>query len=245
MKTKKIILFLIICIIGVSLVNATEDNTTQCTQDNILSTQTNPVQENYIIENSTHVADKNNIQQDNTKTNIKQDTTPKTIILNNTNYDEYITDTMFNDKVNSGDTIDIQGFLDGNFPITVNKPLNITSTTNDAYITHDQRGNSGDPESYILRFKIINEGSGTNISNIKFHNVHFYTENYAHDIHINNITMTCNAMVGMGRGMISIREGASNVTINNSYFAATNNGGHSIVVFHYAQNCVFENNTIE
>lgn len=243
--------------IGVTLVNAAEDNTTYPTvQDNQQYSPENNICDNQYSES---ISVKNNIKTDNNdinsitdnsynnndnlKTN-KKDSTSKTIILNSTNFDEYVTDTKFNDKVNPGDVIDIQGFLDGNFPITLNKPLNITSTTNDAYIGHDHRGSSGDSENYILRFIIRPEGSGSNISNIRFHNVHFYTENFAHDIHINNISMDCNAMIGQGRGMISIREGASNVTINNSYFGTPGNPGFSLVVFHYAQNCRFENNTI-
>lgn len=242
----KIILFLIICTITVSFVSATDDAVNENTVDTIQNQAMDVIAEDPITDNNPIATDYNTYKQStdkNIKTDIKQDTAPKTIILNNTNFNEYITDTMFNDKVNSGDTIDIQGYLDGNFPISVNKPLNITSTTNDAYIGHDQRGDSLDSEQYILRFIILNEGSGTNISNIKFNNVHFYTTNFAHDIHINNITMVCNSSVGSGRGMISIREGASNVTINNSYFEA-GAVGHSVVVFHYAQNCIFENNTV-
>ncbi len=239
-KTKKIILFLIICIMTVSIVSATEINMTENTDNNIQKQTTQEIQDN--TNNQAQNTKLLNTSIKNNPKEVKKDLESKTIILNSTNFNEYITDTMFNEKVNPGDTIDIQGFLDGNFPITVNKAVNITSTTNNAYIGHDQRY-MNTYEDYILNFIINNNGSGTNMSNIKFYNVHILLIN-THNITINNISASCDKSVGSGTGMISIREGSSHVTINNSYFETKNNQGHSNVVFCFAHDCLFENNTV-
>lgn len=173
--------------------------------------------------------------------NIKQDS--NMIILNSTTFDDYVTDKQLNENVKNGDTIDIQGLLDGyRFSIEINKPVNIISSTRDAFFTNDM--NSGITENIINTFVISFNGSGTNMSGITFHNTHIYTTN-AHNITINNITASCNAMIGMGRGMFSIRDGSSNVNITNSYFETFPNGGHSNVVFAYAHDCIFENNTVK
>jgi len=239
-KTKKIILFLIICIMTVSIVSATEINMTENTDNNIQKQTTQEIQDN--TNNQAQNTKLPNTSIKNNPKEVKKDLESKTIILNSTNFNEYITDTMFNEKVNPGDTIDIQGFLDGNFPITVNKAVNITSTTNNAYIGHDQRY-MNTYEDYVLNFIINNNGSGTNMSNIKFYNVHILLIN-THNITINNISASCDKSVGSGTGMISIREGSSHVTINNSYFETKNNQGHSNVVFCFAHDCLFENNTV-
>ena len=243
MNSKKIILFLIICIIGVSMVSATDDNTTFEDKNNFIDDSTsNDIIENYNIESNTNT---NNIQ--NTESiekkdkSIKKDSNPKTIILNSTTFHEYITNERFNDKVNNGDTIDIQGILDGNFTIKINKALNIISSTHDGFINIERYSESFG--GTFNEFDILTEGSGTNISDIRLHNAHILLIN-THNITINNLTASCDMSVGMGSGMISIREGSSHVTITNSYFETSSNGGHSNVVYCFARDCLFENNTV-
>ena len=251
MNTKKIFLFLIIIVIGISIVSATEGNLST-DNDNLIieSAPTNTITENNNIEDTkTNIKDNNQqIKTINDNTNsqnnenisktIKQDTTPKTIILNSTTFDEYVTNRTFNDNVNPGDTIDIQGLLDGeHFNLDIYKPLNIISSTHDAYITNILK--TGRNEF------IIHEGaSGTNITGISFHNTYIGIHS-AHNITFDNITATHNKMVGQGTGMFSVRSYSSNVIIKNSYFEGRNNGGHSVFVFHYAQNCLVENTTIK
>ena len=251
MNTKKILLFLIIIVIGISIVSATEGNLST-DDDNLIieSAPTNTITENNNIEDTkTNIKDNNQqIKTINDNTNsqnnenisktIKQDTTPKTIILNNTNFDEYVTNRTFNDNVNPGDTIDIQGLLDGeHFNLDIYKPLNIISSTHDAYITNIM--DSGRNE-----FIIYEGASGTNITGISFHNTYIGIHS-AHNITFDNITATHNKGVGQGTGMFSVRSYSSNVIIKNSYFEGRDNGGHSVFVFHYAQNCLVENTTIK
>ena len=48
------------------------------------------------------------------------------------------TDFKLNDKVNPGDVLDVQGLLDSKyFDLTVDKPVNITSTTNNSWGASD------------------------------------------------------------------------------------------------------------
>ena len=72
------------------------------------------------------------------KSNIKSDS--KTIILNTSNFAEYVTNRQFNENVAEGDVIDIQGELIGSqYAITVNKAVNVTSTTNNAFLNFDDQ----------------------------------------------------------------------------------------------------------
>ena len=237
----KFLIFILILFIGLSFSYAV-DNTTN--EDDTVFDQTNtnhdileqnkPTEQNEekTIINENKIIDKEN------KTLKKES---QTIILNSTTFDNYVTDQKFNEKVSNGDTIDIQGILYGTrFTLEVNKAVNITSSTNDAFITNDMYGIGGEK---INNFIISENASGTNISNIKFHNTHIYTTN-AHNITITNISADCNASVGQGRGMISIRDGSTNVNITNSYFETRANGGHSNVVFAFAHECLFENNIV-
>ncbi|MBE6488861.1 MAG: Ig-like domain repeat protein [Methanosphaera stadtmanae] len=238
----KILIFTFILIIGLNFIYAT-DNTT-INQDNNLIEQNNNLAQDTIEE-------KDNPIQNKEKTIIKENKTlkkePKTIILNSSTFDTYVTNRTFNEKVSNGDTIDIQGILDGGrFSLNVNKPLNIISSTHDAYIDLDKKsaGFYGSNEANDHDFVISNGGSGSNVSDLTFHNTHIYTTN-AQNITITNITADCNQAVGIGRGMISIRDGSRNITIRNSYFETFSNGGHSNVVFAYAHDCLFENNTVK
>ena len=168
------------------------------------------------------------------------------IILNTNTFNKYVTDGKFNDNVTGGDNVDIQGKLDGSkFTLNVNKPVNIISSTHDAYIDFHTSSYHSYGESNGGIFQVTKEGSGTNITGITIHNTRLSLENTS-NVNINNITfLDDGANIGFGVGAVSVREGSENITIANSYFKTRGNGGHSNVVFAAAYNCLFENNTIE
>lgn len=176
------------------------------------------------------------------KSSIKSDdNTGNTIILNSLTFDDYVTNKQFNDNVHDGDVIDIQGDLIGSkYELTVNKAVNITSTTNDAYI----EGYVSDHTGYSI-FKVTASGSGSNITGITFYNTRVSVEG-ANNVCITNITYkNVNASIGSGVGGFSIRNSSSNVTVANSSFYTNGNTGHSTVVFAGGvHNILFENNTV-
>ena len=137
-KNKKMLFLaaaLVTVLILVSAVNAT--NTTDKSIDNTISEKTSTTTSNVIKETTTKESvtkTQKTINKEN-KTEKQTKKESQTITLNNENYNEYVTNNYFNDKVNSGDTIDIQGILTGsNTPLEINKPVNIISSTNDGTI---------------------------------------------------------------------------------------------------------------
>jgi len=166
------------------------------------------------------------------------------IILTPENYDTYITDGKFNDKVPDGAIIDVSGKFDNErYAFTVNKPVNILSTKGDAFFsffsTPKSEGSSELPEHSFI---INKEAAGTNITGITFENTMIVTTE-THDVTFDNITVYCTSGYGWGRGSTSIRN-SQNVTVKNSYFNTTDNNGVSTLVFAASQNGLVENCTI-
>ncbi|WP_292473385.1 Ig-like domain-containing protein, partial [Methanosphaera sp.] len=172
------------------------------------------------------------------KRNVLVKTSSSPIFLNSENFNQYVTNGLLNDNVTEGDVIDIDGVLEGSkYAFSVNKPVNITSSKGNAYLIFNS---SSKGDQYI--FNIIESGSGSNITNINFHNTHVRTEGAA-NVTFNNISLTCDKGIGFGVGAISIRS-SDNVNITNSYFKSKSNSGHSTVVYATSNNCLFENNTV-
>ena len=118
MKINKIIIFLLIILIGITTAYAVDDNNLQEDVEPILTEEVNS--HNIIQENTQSVTSnpKNN-------KNLKKES--QTIILNSSNFDDYVTNRSFNEKVNPGDTIDIQGIFDGgHYSLNIDKPILIT-----------------------------------------------------------------------------------------------------------------------
>ncbi|MBQ6443919.1 MAG: hypothetical protein IJJ11_04465 [Methanosphaera sp.] len=228
MKFKNILFFLFIfsLIISLTSISAIEDNDSTIDKS---------------IDNQKIEVEKSN---QNLITSKEVKTSSKTIILNNTNFNNYVTNSKFNENVSDGDTIDIDGKLDsGNFDLTINKPVNIISSKNNSYISLNS--SSASTVGSNGKFIINTEGSGSNITGLYFYNTHISVENTT-NVHIDNITfINENQSIGSGVGAISVRDGSENISITNSYFKTEFNGGHSNVVFAVAYNCLFENNTVE
>ena len=266
MSKKTTLLFVItlmVLIIGISAASATsiEDNSTSTATVDSPHSTTHAVSSD-IVEvdhKTTEVSQaKKEIKTDNvtkektTKTtkkaskNLKKDT--QTHIVTNKTYTNYFTNGSLNDNVTSGDTLDLQGnFISSqsfNYTMTINKPVNIVSTTHDSNISLNSTSTDFFGASYGNAFTILRNGSGSNITGIYFYNTQLYINN-TENVTLNNITVINeNQVIGGGIGVTSIRGNSSYITVKNSYFRTKDNGGHSTLVGAYVNHCIFDNNTI-
>ena len=169
------------------------------------------------------------------------------IVTNETFFDYFINGTL-TDYVPEGATLDFRGKFyshdDVKFDLVINKPINMISTTGDAFIDLNTTAGSLLGENPGSCFTINNGGSGSNVSGIIFHNTQVWIYD-AHNVVLNNISVIVeNKRVGSGVGTTAIRHGSTNVTLKNSYIYTSNNGGSSSIVLTHVQNCTVENNTI-
>ena len=169
------------------------------------------------------------------------------IVTNETFFDYFINGTLA-DYVPEGATLDFRGKFyshdDVKFDLVINKPINMISTTGDAFIDLNTTAGSLLGENPGSCFTINNGGSGSNVSGIIFHNTQVWIYD-AHNVVLNNISVIVeNKKVGSGVGTTAIRHGSTNVTLKNSYIYTSNNGGSSSIVLTHVQNCTVENNTI-
>ena len=169
------------------------------------------------------------------------------IVTNETFFDYFINGTLA-DYVPEGATLDFRGKFyshdDVKFDLLINKPINMISTTGDAFIDLNTTAGSLLGENPGSCFTINNGGSGSNVSGIIFHNTQVWIYD-AHNVVLNNISVIVeNKRVGSGVGTTAIRHGSTNVTLKNSYIYTSNNGGSSSIVLTHVQNCTVENNTI-
>ena len=169
------------------------------------------------------------------------------IVTNETFFDYFINGTLA-DYIPEGATLDFRGKFyshdDVKFDLVINKPINMISTTGDAFIDLNTTAGSLLGENPGSCFTINNGGSGSNVSGIIFHNTQVWIYD-AHNVVLNNISVIVeNKRVGSGVGTTAIRHGSTNVTLKNSYIYTSNNGGSSSIVLTHVQNCTVENNTI-
>jgi hypothetical protein len=153
------------------------------------------------------------------------------------------------DYIPEGVTLDFQGSIineDQSIKIwfNVNKPVNIVSTTNDAYIDLNTTAGSLQGENPGNRFTVSYGGSGSNITGLNFHNTQLWIANTHHVVLDNISNVIEDQRVGSGVGATSVRENCTYVTVKNSYFYTRNNGGSSSLVMAWADYCTFDNNTI-
>lgn len=229
---KKIIMFSLFILSFLLIFSAVSSATDNFNQTMIIPQQSSSVE--------------NSIDEMNDENIGSTEKSSKTIKLDSTNFDEYVTNGKFNENVSEGDTIDITGKLDGSrFALEIDKAVNIVSSNSAAYINFDTRSTSNDGSYYNGIFQISKGGAGTNITGISFHNTRVCLYNTS-NVMINNISCINNGQsIGKGVGAFTVREGSENITVTNSFFMTRGNGGHSNVVFAAAYNCLFENNTVE
>lgn len=219
MNMKKSTLFfitLLVLMIGISSTYAadiTDDDTTdiQTTNDAI----------------SIDVASQSNIGtcDDNKqiKTESKEIKKAKTHIITNQTIGNYFlkdNDYELSANVSEGDTLDIQGNIsnldDKNFSMVINKPVNVISSTNDAYIDLNTTAGSLMGEDAGAVFGVITGADGTNVTGIHFHNTQLWISEVSH-ITLDNISAIVeDQKVGSGLGQTSIRNNATYITVKNS-----------------------------
>ena len=135
--------------------------------------------------------------------------------------------------------------IEAEYNIIINKPINIISSTNDAYVSlHTHAGSMFGTEPGN-RFSITKEGSYTNVTGIYFYNTQLWLTN-THHVTLNNISAIVEDQpVGSGVGQTSIRENSTYVTVKKQLFLYKDNGGSSSLVLAWADYCTIDNNTIE
>ena len=129
--------------------------------------------------------------------------------------------------------------------MNVNKPVNIISSTKDAYVDLNTTAGSLLGESPGNSFAITYGGSGSNVSDVYFHNTQLWFSN-THNVVLDNISNVVeDQRVGSGVGATSIRDNSSNVVLKNSYFYTRNNGGSTTFTMSWATNCTIDNCTVK
>ena len=244
----KLVLFtvtLIILLTGLTALSAADTNDTQTvTTTNHVQTTTQDTIEHTASQIQT-TDNKATIKEDKkVRSNTKNLKKTKDITVNNSNYNTYFKNSGLN-NVNDGDTIYVNGTIQANQPVVIDKAVTITSasgstgkiylnTTSGSYFGNET-GNS---------FTITNTGSYTNISNINFYNTQIFVKN-ATKVTFDNVNVTVeNQRIGSGVGVVSIRDNSSFVTVKNSNITVNNNSGSSCIVLAWANNCTLQNNVI-
>ena len=165
------------------------------------------------------------------------------------NYFNQADDGKLYDFIENGITLDFQGSIinpdtNNKVFITINKPVNIISSTGDAYIDLNTTAGSLLGENPGNCFAVIRGGSGSNISNIYLHNTELWIFNTTNVVFDNISVVVEDQRVGSGVGATTVRQNSSYVTIKNSYFYTRNNGGSTTFTFSWANYCTFDNNTV-
>ena len=174
----------------------------------------------------------------------------QTHIITNTTIKDYFkaeNNYTLPENVTEGDTLDIQGKISGlgkNFTISINKPVNIISSTQDSLIDLNTTAGNYFGESPGSSFAIITGADHTNITGINLHNTQFWISAVKHVVIDNVSAVVEDQRVGSGVGQTTIRNYAENITLKNSYISTKNNGGSSSFVIAAANYCTIDNCTI-
>ena len=240
MKSIFFVATILILIFSISAINATEvsnDTTVQDTvsaTDSVQSIETTTTADEKIVEKSTT----KNMEE---TTNIENQVTRTTI--NNDNFDEFFTSTGFTSNVSDGDNLTFSSDItrSGNTYL-LDKAVNIIgndyticlNTTSGSYFGN-QTGSS---------FIFDQGAAGSNVTNINFYNTQVIVRNTS-NIVFDDIDVTVeNRSIGSGIGVFSIRADSSYITVDNSRFSTTNNGGSSTLVLASASYCTIDHNNI-
>ena len=154
------------------------------------------------------------------------------------------------DFIEDGITLDFQGSIinpvsANEMNIVISKPINVVSTTHDAYIDLNTTAGSLLGEHPGSSFVVNRGGSGSNISGIYLHNTELWISNTTNVVFDNISVVVEDQRVGSGVGATSVRDNSSYVTLKNSYFYTRNNGGSTTFTFSWANHCIFDNNTVK
>ena len=193
------------------------------------------------------VKEKTNIQNGtqgltNNNNGLKADG-PTVHIINNDNVDQYITAAGLSDLVSPGDTLDIQGTIDKQHSLVINKPVNVISSTQDAIISLHTNAGSYFGEDPGNCFVVNKAGSGSNISNLYLYNTECWMFNN-YDVTLYNMTMYVkDARVGSGVGQTAIRY-CERMTIDSCNIYTENNDGSTSMALTGSSHILIKNTTI-
>ncbi|MBR3213528.1 MAG: hypothetical protein IKF79_03330, partial [Methanosphaera sp.] len=171
-------------------------------------------------------------------------TTDNVIVITNSNVDQYITKNGLTSLVSPGATLDIQGTIDKQNSLVINKPINIISSTHDAMINLHTVAGSLMGEDPGNCFVVNKAGSGSNISGVYLYNTECWIFN-THDVTLHNMTMYVkDQRVGSGVGQTAIRY-SERITIDSCHIYTENNGGSTSMALTGASHVLIKNTTIE
>ena len=266
------LILLLVLLLGLSTINAADTTTninkieqsTTIMPENSMTEPDDNIKTD-ILEKNSITKNKNSfkeVKQDNEKQDIKtiktvsteKSTEKKSIkkasthIVTNETFTDYFNQEnngTLTDLVNAGDTLDFQGkiFRNGS-NIYINKPVNVISTTKDAYIDFNTTAGSLTGDAPGARFAVVNGGDYSNITGIYIHNTQLWVYNVSHVTFDNISAVVEDQRVGSGIGQTSIRANSTYITVKNSYFYTRNNGGSSTFVLAWGDYCTILNNTI-
>ncbi|MBE6494079.1 MAG: hypothetical protein E7Z84_05685 [Methanosphaera stadtmanae] len=244
-KTLVFLMTLLILIITISAVSATDVNSNQTFQDDfttqdMATTDDTNINQNTIIENEIGDQKANENKKDN---KLKSNT----YVINQSTYSDYFdSEGVLVNTVADGDTLDFQGLINlTESRIVINKSVNIVSTTHDANISLNTP--IGDP--YIKNsipydaFVIDRPASYTNITDINVYNTLIWVRADHVTFDRVNVTVDANGNLGFGTGHFTFRPGANYATVKNSNIT-TIGSKSSALVFTRVLYCTATNNTI-
>ena len=198
---------------------------------------------NIVKETDTTQAGSNALGVSNTRGDIKTDGAT-THVITSDNVDQYITASGLTSLVSPGDTLDIQGTIDKQHSLLINKPINIISSTQDAEINlHTVAGDlSGSNPGNM--FQINKLAAGSNISSLYLYNTQLWIYN-THDITLYNMTMYVkDQQVGSGVGQTAIRY-SERIIIDSCFIYTQNNGGSTSMALTASSHVLIKNTTIQ
>ena len=121
--------------------------------------------------------------------------------------------------VPDGATLDFQGLFKGKYPVNINKPVNIITSTGDAVFD----------SSKTSTFNVIAGADYTNVTGLTFINTVVFVTGAPY-VTLDGINATASMSgVGSGTGFVCFRGGANYGTVKNSYLHNAGNGGSSVV----------------
>ena len=124
------------------------------------------------------------------------------------------------DIVPVGATLDFQGLFQGKYPVFINKPVNVITSTGDALID----------SSKTATFNVVAGGAYTNVTGLSFINTVIFVTGAQH-VTFDGISTLANMNgVGSGTGFVCFRAYSEYGTVKNSYLENAGNGGSSVVV---------------
>ena len=242
LNVKKIFVvsLLLLLLVGLTAVSASDDldNSITDSSDVITPTVTDTVDDKLVdTTDNKIVKDKTNNELVKESKNLKS--TPTNHNINSlSNWNNLFTTTGLVSTVNDGDNIVFNTDITtlGTSSYTINKPINIIGNNHILKVTTTSNNKKS------LNF--ISSAAGSNITDLKFLNTQVFVTTSQNIVFDNITAVNSQTGLGQGTGSFAIRDGCINITVKNSDFTTTTNGGYSTLVLTWAKDCTIDNNTI-